>query len=82
MLLLRKCVAIRFHFFFKNIVYAFFAEMRRYKISLLLKNSCVLFLGKRVTIRGHSGSPVSVGPQMRASQQILSFHVKCAGPQF
>ena len=82
MLFLRKCVAIRFHFFFKNIVYAFFAEMRRYKVSLLLKNSCVLFLGKRVTIRGHSGSPVSVGPQMRASQQILSLHVKCAGPQF
>ena len=60
----------------------FFAEMRRYKVSLLLKKSCVLFLGKRVTIRGHSGSPVSVGPQMRASQQILSLHVKSAGPQF
>ena len=73
MLFLRKCVAIRFHFFFKNIVYAFFAEMRRYKISLLLKNSCVLFLGKRVTIRGHSGSPVTVGPQMRASTADTEF---------
>ena len=69
-------------FFLKKPLYAFSAEMRRYKVSLLLKNSCVLFLGKRVTIRGHSGSPVSVGPQMRASQQILSLHVKCAGPQF
>ena len=37
---------------------------------------------RKCLTKGHSGSPVSMSPQMRASQQILSLHVKCVGPQF